>query len=302
MVRINVLLLTNFLSALTLASITPKTFLLQTGAKNYGVHLGPAKVPQEESDPRVTIEPNFYYNQEDVLFAYCQENKVNWSIGMPGPILGAVPDAAMNACFPLAVYAAVSQRLGQKLVWPGDAASWQLPNSMSASMMNAYMEEWSVLEPRALNQKFNVFDGGAFAWEGCWPKVAAAYGVEWEGPGDDEQGLEVREVGSEKPPRGYGGRGVVRRRFSMVEWAKRDEVKKAWEEMRKEYGLAEIKEVDRVFAFLDGTLVRAGALLFSSDKARKLGWTGYVDSTEAILEVFEDLAKIKMIPPLPQNS
>ena len=88
----------------------------------------------------------------------------------------------------------------------------------------------------------------------------------------------------------------------MVEWAKRDEVKKAWEELRKEYGLAEIKEVDRVFAFLDGTLDRAGALLFSSDKARKLGWCGYVDSTEAILEVFEDLVKIKMIPPLPQNS
>lgn len=31
------------------------------GAKNYGVHLGPSKVPQEESDPRVELEPNFYY-------------------------------------------------------------------------------------------------------------------------------------------------------------------------------------------------------------------------------------------------
>ena len=30
------LLLDNFLEALTLASITPRSFMLQTGAKNYG--------------------------------------------------------------------------------------------------------------------------------------------------------------------------------------------------------------------------------------------------------------------------
>lgn len=301
MVRVNVLLLSNFLSALEQAHITPRTFMLQTGAKNYGGHLGPTKVPQEESDPRVTLEPNFYYNQEDVLFAYCKANNVGWTVGMPGPILGAVPDAAMNACFPLAVYAAVSRHLGKPLIWPGDGASWQMPNSMSSSMMNAYMEEWSVLEPRAVGQRYNVFDGGAFAWEGCWPKIADWYGIGWEGPGDEE-GLQVKEVGFDPPPRGYGGRGVVKRRYSMVEWAERSEVKAAWEELREEHGLAEIKEVDRVFGFLDGTLVRAGALLFSSDKAKKLGWFGFVDSSEAILEVFEDLAKIKMIPPLPTGA
>jgi NAD dependent epimerase/dehydratase family len=300
MVRVNLLLLSNFLGGLKAANITPKTFMLQTGAKNYGPHLGPTKVPQEESDPRILLEPNFYYNQEDLLFAYCAENSVGWTVGMPGPILGAVPDAAMNACFPLAVYAAVSRHLGRKLVWPGDVASWQIPNSMSTSMMNAYMEEWSVLEPRAVNQRYNVFDGGAFAFEGLWPKVAGWYGIGWDGPGGDESGMEVRETRYDPPPRGYGGRGVSRRKFTLVEWAKRPEVQRAWEELRGEYGLAEIKEVDRVFAFLDGTMVRASPLLFSSDKARKLGWCGYVDSSEAFLEVFQDLVKIKMIPPLPK--
>ena len=38
----------------------------------------------------------------------------------------------------------------------------------------------------------------------------------------------------------------------------------------------------------------------SSDKARKLGWHGFVDSSESFLEVFEDLAKLKMIPPVPR--
>jgi hypothetical protein len=35
------------------------------------------------------------------------------------------------------------------------------------------------------------------------------------------------------------------------------------------------------------------------DKSRKLGWHGFVDSNESLLEVFNDLAKIKMIPPVP---
>ena len=36
------------------------------------------------------------------------------------------------------------------------------------------------------------------------------------------------------------------------------------------------------------------------NKARKLGWHGFVDSSESLLEVFDDLAKLKMIPPVPK--
>ena len=36
------------------------------------------------------------------------------------------------------------------------------------------------------------------------------------------------------------------------------------------------------------------------DKSRKLGWHGFVDSSESFLEVFDDLAKLKMIPPVPK--
>jgi hypothetical protein len=36
------------------------------------------------------------------------------------------------------------------------------------------------------------------------------------------------------------------------------------------------------------------------DKAKKLGWFGFVDSSESLLEVFDDLAKLKMIPPVPK--
>ncbi|TKA61401.1 hypothetical protein B0A55_11557 [Friedmanniomyces simplex] len=290
LVRVNSLLVSNFLDALKVASITPKRFMLQTGAKNYGVHLGPTKVPQEESDPRVTLEPNFYYPQEDLVRRFCEETGSGWNVCMPGPILGAVPDAAMNAAFPLAVYCAVSKKLGQPLEFPGDAVSWQMNQSMSSSMMNAYMEEWAVLLGPA-DQKYNTCDISAFAWESAWPRIAGWYGIESKGPRDGEE-----YVGNETAykPRGYGGKGG--------DEEERDEVRKAWAELAEEHGLTqkELVDVDRVFGFTDGTLCRPAPLNFSMDKSRKLGWHGFVDSTESLLEVFRDLAKIKMIPPVPE--
>jgi hypothetical protein len=77
----------------------------------------------------------------------------------------------MNAAFPLAVYAAVTKKLGQSLEFPGDIVSWQAQQSMSSSMMNAYQEEWAVLLGPP-NQKYNTCDSSAFAWEKCWPRIA----------------------------------------------------------------------------------------------------------------------------------
>jgi hypothetical protein len=81
---VNSALLKNFLGALKLAGIKPNRFLLQTGAKNYGIHLGASLTPQIESDPRVTLEPNFYYPQEDMLWEYCRQNPgIGWNVIRP---------------------------------------------------------------------------------------------------------------------------------------------------------------------------------------------------------------------------
>lgn len=305
MTRLNTLLLNNFLEALALAGIRPRRFMLQTGAKHYGGHLGPTKVPQEESDPRVEIEdePNFYYPQEDALSQYCGEcdSRTQWNVLMPGPILGAVPDAAMNLAFPLAVYATVCRSLGEPLKWPGDASAWQMHCSMSSAMMNAYMEEWAVLTPAAANQRFNACDGGIFTWEGFWPKLAAWYDVEWTGPQDTAEYVEKTTLYN---PRGYGGRGISRRTFTMVAWAKQEKVQLAWSKLATEHDLLsrELGDIDRIFAFLDGTLCRSSPLMFSVDKARKFGWHGYVDTADSLLVVFNDLARIGMIPPVPEQA
>ena len=198
-----VLLLRNFLAALSIASIVPRRFMLQTGAKFYGIHLGPTRVPQEESDPRVTLEPNFYYPQEDALFTWCEQHSTSWNTVMPSFILGAVPDAAMNAAYPLAVYAAVCAHLKQALVYPSDLNSWTMTQVASSAMINAHLEEWAVLTENAKDQRFNACDGSPFAWEKTWPRVAAWYGIDYEGPSFDDSAYTERTTPYDPPPRGY---------------------------------------------------------------------------------------------------
>lgn len=177
--------------------------MLQTGAKFYGTHLGPTRVPQEESDPRVTLEANFYYPQEDALFAWCKEHATSWNTVMPSFILGAVPDAAMNAAYPLAVYAAVCAHSKKALVYPSDLNSWTMTQVASSAMINAYLEEWAVLTENAKDQRFNACDGSPFAWEKTWPRVAAWYGIEYEGPSFDDSAYAERTTPYDPPPRGY---------------------------------------------------------------------------------------------------
>lgn len=58
-----------------------KRVILVNGAKQYGVHLGPSKVPCEESDPRVEgpgRPPNFYYNQQNILAELSEGKTWDW--------------------------------------------------------------------------------------------------------------------------------------------------------------------------------------------------------------------------------
>jgi hypothetical protein len=136
--EVNGRLLQNFLTALDLANIKPKRILLQTGLKNYGVQLGPVKVPNEENAPRVTIGFDiFYYRQEDILWEYCRTHpETSWSITIPSWIVGAVKASDMTTIYPLAVYAAVQRKLGKKLAFPGDSAAWEKIMPMSSAILD----------------------------------------------------------------------------------------------------------------------------------------------------------------------
>ena len=176
--------------------------MLQTGAKHYGIHLGPALAPQHESDPRVELEPNFYYPQEDLLLDYCKETGVEWNVVRPSSILGAVKDAAMNLAYPLAVFCAVSAHLGRPLAYPGSLTSFQTLKSMSTAMMNGYLEEWAVLTAGAENQAFNASDSSEFSVGKFWITLAQWYGLEYKLP-DESTEYRSFQMPYEPPPRGY---------------------------------------------------------------------------------------------------
>lgn len=275
--------------------------MLQTGAKNYGVHLGPSAMPQEETAPRVTLEPNFYYPQEDFLWFFCAERGIDWNVCMPAGILGAVPDAAMNLVFPLGVYASVQKHLGGKLEFPSDLQAWEANRCMSSSRMNAYMEEWAVLTDAAANEKFNTMDGTTFTWGNHWPKLAKSYGIDYERPSMDESTYTVVKSKHDPPPRGFGPPGTYRVRFRLVDWARQERIQKAWEELTSKYGLTGGKlqdmDIDRIFGFTDGSLMGT-SLDLTMNKARKMGWHGFVDSNDAIIEVLGEFENLKMLPPL----
>lgn len=301
MCRVNVALLQNFLLALSFASIYPKRIMLQTGAKNYGVHLGPAATPQEETAPRVTLEPNFYYPQEDLLWSFCKTHSIDWNICMPASILGAVPDAAMNLVFPLGIYASVQKHLGKKLEFPCDLQAWELNCCMSSSRMNAYLEEWAVLNDSAKNEKFNTMDGTTFTWGNFWPKYATWYGMPYGRPSLNEHEYTKITSKYDPPPRGWGPPATYRVRFRLADWAKQGEVQKAWEELTEKHSLTGGKlqdmDIERIFGFTDGSLIGLN-LDLTMNKARKMGWHGFVDSNDAIREVLEEFADLKLIPPV----
>ncbi|KAF2493321.1 NAD(P)-binding protein [Lophium mytilinum] len=285
MCKVNTALLSNFCDSLPLASITPKRILLQTGAKNYGAHLLPqTPKPQRESDPRILLEPNFYYTQEDYLRAFCAGVCTSYTITMPSYIPGAVPDAAMNVILPLGIYAAVCAHLAEPLVYPGSAVGWRATQSQSSAMLNAYMAEWAALLPDELaaGEKFNACDGSAFTWGRLWERLGEWYGIPVLGPGD--------------------GAAWEERRVGLTAWAKTERVGRAWGEVAREFGLArgELWDVERLFVFTEGALGGVETD-YSMDKSRKLGWFGTVDTTESIRKVLDEFAELKMIPPVPKG-
>lgn len=236
-------MLRNFLKSLELAESIPRRFLLQTGAKHYGIHIGPTLTPMEEDDPRYLRQPNFYFPQEDVLKEWCGRHSISWNITRPGFIVGAVPEAAMNIVYGLALYAAVQKELEGKLEFPADVAAWDVEKHLSSATLIGYHAEWAILEEHTKNQTLNISDSSSFTYGKFWPILAGWYGLEYGLPEQDESSYTtVTMPYPAPPPRGFGGPGKVRLTWTLEKWASRPEVKAAWNQLKDRYSLQESKK------------------------------------------------------------
>ena len=289
-----------------------KRIILTLGAKQYGLHLGPTKLPMEESDPRADSSdrpPNFYYNLQDILSASQREHKTwDWVVTYPNDVIGFARGNFMNLSTALALYASVTKELAEPFVFPGNERFYRGFDSFTASGLLGNFSVWAALEPGCGNQAFNVVNGDVDSWQTLWPRMAQRWGVEVP---EDMFAVEPRVKGSatelhENPPimdaaTGIGlknclQRGVVETRIDLEKWAQRKEVKEAWERIAERDGLEKEAFGKATWGFLGFVLGRKYDIVVTMRKARKYGWTGYKDTWEALEETFGELEAEKVVP------
>ncbi|KAG2561149.1 hypothetical protein PVAP13_8KG111603 [Panicum virgatum] len=179
---------------------------LQTGTKHY---MGPPEafgrtaaldLPYTEDMPRLDW-PNFYYNQEDLLFDALARRgggegaAVSWSVHRPNLILGLSPRSAMNIVCSLCVYAAICRKEGVPLRWPGSLGTWEGFSSASDADLVAEQQIWAAVDPMAKNEAFNCSNGDVYRWrQQLWPILAGRFGLEWVGYEGEEKRVKVSDA------------------------------------------------------------------------------------------------------------
>lgn len=173
-----------------LAALEPERSMrhvsLLTGLKHY---LGPfefygqgvmADTPFHEEEPRLSA-PNFYYAQEDEVFSSAARNGFTWSVHRAHTIFGFATGNAMNMALTLSVYATICKKLGLPFIFPGSAMQWNGVTDVTDAELLGEQLIWAGTHVEGQNQAFNIANGDVFRWRWLWPKIAAHFGLEWEG-------------------------------------------------------------------------------------------------------------------------
>jgi nucleoside-diphosphate-sugar epimerase len=160
---------------------TVRHVALVTGLKHY---LGPfeayAKVqpdtPFSEDQARLPYE-NFYYVQEDILFAAAERDGFSWSVHRPHTLIGWALGNAMNMGVTLAVCAAICRETGRAFHFPGSQEQWEAVTDVTDARLLADHLQWAATTPQAANRALNIVNGDVFRWRRLWPRLAEALGV-----------------------------------------------------------------------------------------------------------------------------
>jgi nucleoside-diphosphate-sugar epimerase len=172
MIRINKAMIENVLDALRPRK-SVRHVALVTGLKHY---LGPfeaygkgvlPQTPFREEQGRLPID-NFYYAQEDALFAAAARDTFTWSVHRPHTIIGKAIGNAMNMGTTLAVYATICRETGRPFRFPGSPAQWNGLTDMTDAHLLARHILWASTNPVAANEAFNVVNGDVFRWSWMW--------------------------------------------------------------------------------------------------------------------------------------
>ena len=273
-IRVNAGAVRTLLSALSPARSVVHVALV-TGLKHY---LGPFDayvkagtlplMPVREEQPRLDI-PNFYYAQEDEVYAAAARDGFTWSVHRPHTIIGKAIGNAMNMGSTLAAYASICKETGRKFKFPGSAAQWNGLSDMTDSRILGKQLLWASTSDFAKNNAYNIVNGDIFRWNWLWPRLANWFGVDSEGFTGEASPLEAQ----------------------MADDAS------VWTRMVAKYGLVE-PDLARVASpwHTDLDLGRPIEVMTDMAASRKLGFSAYQNTEEAFLDLFATLRADKVIP------
>jgi nucleoside-diphosphate-sugar epimerase len=273
-IRVNSTLVRNILAALAPKQSVQHVALV-TGLKHY---LGPfdsyaragslPPTPLREEQPRLPIE-NFYYAQEDEVYAAAARDGFTWSIHRPHTIIGQAVGNLMNMGTTLAVYASVCKETGRPFQWPGSQAQWNGLSDVTDARIIAKQLAWAATTEAARNEAFNITNGDYFRWSWLWPRLAAWFGVE-----------------------AAGFDGTV---HPLAEAIAGDAA--LWREIATRYQLAEA-DLNRLASawHTDLDLGRPIEVMTDMSKSRKLGFVAYQATEDSFFDLFAQLRTDRLIP------
>ncbi len=272
-IKVNSAMVRNVLEALAPAK-SVRHVALVTGLKHY---LGPFEeygkgklpaTPFREEQPRLEIE-NFYYAQEDEVYAAARRDTFTWSIHRPHTIIGYAVGNAMNMGTTLAAYATICRESGRPFLFPGSTTQWKSLTDMTDARLLARHLEWASTTDAARNEAFNVVNGDIFRWNWMWPRIANWFGLDAAPFTGDLAPLE-KQLADAGP---------------------------IWTNIARKYGLAE-QNLDALASpwHTDADLGRPVEVVTDMSKSRKLGFTDYQATDESFFQLFHHLRAAKLIP------
>jgi nucleoside-diphosphate-sugar epimerase len=246
---------------------------LVTGLKHY---LGPFEAygkvqpdtPFSEEQERLPYE-NFYYVQEDILFAAAERDEFTWTVHRPHTLIGWALGNAMNMGVTLAVYASICRETGREFRYPGSLQQWEAVTDVTDAGLLAEHLVWAATTPAVANQALNIVNGDVFRWRRLWPRLAAALGVE-PAPFDGEV------VPLERQMRDAGA---------------------IWPEMVRRHGLRDLP-VENLASWwhTDADLGRTIETFTDMSRSRRLGFLGVRDTQSSFTDLFARLRTERIVP------
>ena len=273
-IRVNAAMVRNLLDATQDSETGSRHVALVTGLKHY---LGPfeaygkgvlPQTPFREEQGRLDIE-NFYYAQEDALFAAAARDGFSWSVHRPHTVIGKAVGNAMNMGTTLAVYATLCRETGRPFRFPGSSAQWNGLTDMTDAGQLARHLLWAVETPAAHDEAFNVVNGDVFRWSWMWGRIAAWFGLD-PAPFDGSIQTLEQQMADDGP---------------------------LWRAIAEREGLAE-PDIDRLASpwHSDADLGRPIEVVTDMSKSRRLGFTAYQPTDDAFFTLFAQLRHDRLIP------